>query len=132
MPMKASPTFCVESGAFSVEEGEEAQTNPGVYGKAFAKWLADRFQEAGRSVDSVVPEDWGWCVILQQEPFPLWVGCGNENGSSDKWKAFVVAEGGIFRKVFGNNDIAENVRCVKSELQRILKTAPGATRTWTE
>jgi len=54
MPMKASPTFCVESGAFSVEEGEEAQTNPGVYGKAFAKWLADRFQEAGRSVDSVL------------------------------------------------------------------------------
>ncbi|MFO1495166.1 MAG: hypothetical protein U1F26_10965 [Lysobacterales bacterium] len=79
--------YRLQSELFTPEAGEDAETNPGVYGKALARWIADGLQRRGVAVAGVVAEDWGWCVLLASRPYRLWIGCGNvqEEPSPDRW-----------------------------------------------
>ncbi len=81
------------SELFEVEPGEDERTNPGCYGKALAHWLRDRFAERGHPDASVVPEDFGWCVMLEREPALLWVGCASETEDDAEVDAEVDAAG---------------------------------------
>lgn len=81
------------SELFEVEPGEDGQTNPGCYGKALVHWLRDRFAERGYPQAAVVPEDFGWCLMLEREPFLLWVGCASETGDGAEVDAEVDAAG---------------------------------------
>lgn len=47
----------VETSFFEIEPGEDQETNPGVYGRAFAHWLADRLRSRGEPVEQVLAED---------------------------------------------------------------------------
>ena len=49
--MKQSPLLEFESSAFTVIPGEDESTNPGIYGKALAEWLADQLRAAGLPAD---------------------------------------------------------------------------------
>jgi hypothetical protein len=51
-----------ESTAFAVVEGEDTETNPGIFGKALAEWLSARLNERGVKANPPFAEDWGWCV----------------------------------------------------------------------
>ena len=48
--MTQSPLLEFESSAFLVAPGEDEETNPGIYGKALAQWLAEQLRAAGFSV----------------------------------------------------------------------------------
>jgi hypothetical protein len=45
---------------------------------ALANWMKQEFN----SVEEVIPEDWGWCLMRQHKPCSLWLGCGNEDDSN--------------------------------------------------
>ena len=47
------------STRFRVEPGEDAEINPGIYGRQLADWLRERLIEAGEAVEPVIAEDWG-------------------------------------------------------------------------
>jgi len=47
--MKQSALLEFESSAFAVIPGEDEHTNPGVYGKALAQWLAEQLRTRGVS-----------------------------------------------------------------------------------
>jgi hypothetical protein len=102
------------SELFVVEPGEDEQTNPLCFGKAFAHWLRDRFAERGYPDAAVVPEDFGWCVMLEREPFLLWVGCASElddedadpEGPEDADVADAAAGPGRVDAVAGRGDLA--------------------------
>ena len=130
--MTAAPTFVVETRAFAVETGEDEETNPGCFGKAFSAWIAQEFRDLGQAVEEVIPEDWGWCVILQRKPYSLWIGCGNQTGSTETWRAFVVAESGFLKRIFGTADTRPGIERVTDQLRRILEKTPGLTRFATE
>src|SRR4051812_18127049 len=74
----ASPTLQFRSDLFQIDPKEDEDTNPFCYGKALAEWVRSKFEERGYKPEPVVPEDWGWCVVLKREPFLLWVACGND------------------------------------------------------
>jgi len=57
--MKQSPWLEFESSAFVVVAGEDEQTNPGIYGKALAQWLAQQLRARGFAPGWVIPEDFG-------------------------------------------------------------------------
>jgi hypothetical protein len=54
---KQTPLLEFESSAFAVIPGEDEQTNPGIYGKALAEWLAVQLRAAEFSPGAVVAED---------------------------------------------------------------------------
>lgn len=72
---------------FQPIDGEDRETNPGVYGKALARWLAEALAARGITAHDVIPEDFGWVVMVSRDPCLLWYGCGNVEGSTDTWRS---------------------------------------------
>src|SRR5688572_19514467 len=74
-----TPQLWFRSDLFSIDPGgEDEETNPFCYGKQVAAWVHERFSAAGYNPEPIIPEDWGWCVMLERKPFMLWIGCGND------------------------------------------------------
>lgn len=143
-------TFTFRSDHFPVIAGEDAETNPFCYGKSLAEWIRARFAELGYRPESVIPEDWGWCVMLSRDPFLLWVGCGNQrsellesipptdkdkfvpDGEKLTWVCFVGHDVPMWTKFYwrqlrGKVTTDEAVRKATRELERILRAEPRIT-----
>lgn len=118
------------SSLFQVEPGEEEEVNPGRYGRQLAHWLRDRFAALGYPNSEAIPEDWGWCVMLQRDPFMLWIGCGNMDTDDDDfdpltqperivWHCFVTGELPFWQRLFRKVD-PDAVRQVEQQLAEVL------------
>ncbi|BDU21690.1 hypothetical protein DYGSA30_31470 [Dyella sp. GSA-30] len=108
--MTSSPQIWIKTDFFDIEPGEDEATNPGRFGKSMANWLAWKFSEGEVFQGAkVLGEDWGWCVMLQRKPFPLWVGCGNRFDTTDEWGAFVTAEPNLLYKIRHGADVKRMV-----------------------
>jgi hypothetical protein len=130
--MTQSEQYWVSTPFFTAEPGEEAETNPGRYGRAMARWLAEKLRERGQSVEEVFGEDWGWCIMLSTRPYRLWVGCGNRFGTENEWGAFVEAEPSLLQRARRSTDIRQAVQRVALMVEEILGQVPGTTRSWKE
>lgn len=88
--------FWLQSPLFKPEPEEDAHTNPGCFGKALAEWIEASLGNQGIQVEGVIPEDWGWCVMVSRGPYLIWIGCGNVQDDSPPqeltWHCFVEAE----------------------------------------
>ena len=142
-----SPTFSFRSDLFQIDPREDEQTNPFCYGKSLAEWVRAKFETLGYKPESVIAEDWGWCVMLKREPFMLWVGCGNDrsqfygtvtpeqkdsfapDGREVLWSCLVGTDAPIWtaffwKKLFGQASTQEQVAFVTRQLQGILANEP--------
>ena len=68
------------STEFPAYPNEKDEINPDRFGKRLAEFLSTQLPKFGFQVESIGAEDWGWMVELENESFPLWVGCGNCSG----------------------------------------------------
>ena len=66
-----------KSSKFEIENGEDEEINPRIYGRQLARWLKERLTEKGYHVKDIINEDWGRCLMCSRDPFMLWVGCGS-------------------------------------------------------
>ena len=119
------PCHIIRSSAFPIGSGEDTETNPGVFGRSLANYVAAQVQSRGWHVEAVIPEDFGYCVMLSRRPLTLWIGCGNRNGSTTEWMAFVVAEGAPLKRALRLLDLSNEVSRVSDVLGEILQSAPG-------
>jgi hypothetical protein len=112
--------LCFTSDRLKLLPGEE-KTNPGRYGKVLAEWVKRKLVDEGYIIEEApIPEDWGWIVTLKRKPFSLWVGCGNEEGSTIRWCLFVEAETGLFNKLFNRTNPFHEIKSVESTLENIV------------
>ena len=122
--MSSTPSIWVRTPFFVVDAGEDAETNPGIYGRAFARWLANEFVARGVPVEEVFGDDWGWCVMLSRKPFRLWIGCANRFGRTDEWGAFVKAEPTLIQRLFRTAEVTPAVNHVYGLLETIMRGVP--------
>lgn len=122
--MKQTPPLEFESSAFAVIPGEDEATNPGIYGKALAQWLAEQLHAAGFSPGAIIAEDFGWCVPLKSERHTLYVACASTGEKSDQWRVFAFAEGKVMARVLGKDRSAESLAILFTALRRCLESAP--------
>jgi len=59
------------SDLFEIEPGEDEQINPRRYGRQLASWLKAGLESRGYSVEPVIAEDWGRCLMCSRDPFLL-------------------------------------------------------------
>lgn len=123
--MTSSPQVTFTSDFFTPIAGEEDETNPGRYGKALAQWLAAQLKERGVSVEGIIPEDFGWVVMLSRKPFMLWLGCGNTDGSTTEWTVFPVAELSPLQRLFKRVDPAPEIKRLSFHLAELISSIPG-------
>jgi hypothetical protein len=114
-----------KSDFFKPIEGEDKETNPGCYGKALATWVAEKLRTRGVSVESVLAEDWGWLVMVSRNPFLLWLGCGNVDGSPGEWRVFVEAEPSLIQRLFKNVNTVPAKAELEQHLAELVQTIPG-------
>lgn len=120
--MPSSNQIWIKSTSFEVEEGEDSETNKGIYGKALAQWLASKLKENGEKVVDVIAEDWGRCILLKEKP-PTFIGCANRWGETTEWGVFVEVKEGLLKGLFGGGSSGDEVRRLEALLEKILRGA---------
>jgi hypothetical protein len=113
------------SPLFPIEPGEDSETNPGIYGRALAAWVAQTLQSRGVAIDGIIAEDFGRCVMVKRKPFKLWVTCASLDGSSTRWQMFIVVEQGPLAKLLRRPDPAPEFRQLRDHFRAILRDIPG-------
>lgn len=121
------PSHFITTPHFQVGPREDEHTNPGCYGKQLANWIAEELRAQGESVDRVLPEDFGWCVLLRADPVRFWIGCGNREESTTEWVAYVVAEASFVQRLFKRVDVRPEVERLSALLGTIVAAALGGT-----
>ena len=58
--------------------------------------------------------------MVQRKPFMLWVGCGNEDGDTQRWGLFVAAESGVLQRLFSRVDTSSAVAALEKQLENIV------------
>lgn len=100
-----SQMLTFESAAFPVAEGEDAETNPGIFGKALAEWLSKRLGDRGVITREPFAEDWGWCVEVANQKHPTGLACSSEDHEKTAWRVFAFVDLGLFGH-FSGKDVA--------------------------
>ena len=120
--MKQSPRLKFESSAFAVIPGEDADTNPGIYGKTLAGWLGQQLRLAGLDAGNVIGEDFGWCVPVKSPPYTLYVACANDE-TADHWQIFTFVEGGLMDRIFRKDKSAGLLAPLHATVRRCLESS---------
>lgn len=123
--MSVNPQVSFQTEFFKPVHGEVEETNSGRYGKALAQWLAENLKERGVAVERVIPEDFGWVVMLSRKPFMLWLGCGNTDGSTTEWNVFPVAELSTVQRLFKRINPAPEIEKLRAHLIELVPSIPG-------
>ena len=120
------------SDKFPPYDSEEDQINPGVWGKRLAEYLQENLPHQGLKVTSIGMEDWGWMIELENEGFPLWIGCGHQNGDDDEFLCFIEPSKPFIRKWLRKIDTRAQVARVAEALKEVLEANPDIRDvTWT-
>ena len=119
-----SPILEFESSAFPTTPGEDEETNPGIYGRALAQWLAEQLRTAGLRAGDVISEDFGWCVPVASTPHSLYVACASTGDAPNHWRVFAFAEGGVTARLLGKDKRAESVASLFTAVRRCLESTP--------
>ena len=125
------------SDMFEVEPGEDEEINPRMYGRQLAAWLKSQLELRGYSVEPILAEDWGRCLMCSRDPFMLWVGCGSsvdyqtakpDDPPPDKesviWHCFPEVELSLWQRWFKKPDTAPAFAKLDRTLQDILSAEP--------
>jgi hypothetical protein len=67
------------SALFPIDPAEDEETNPFLYGRALAQWMRQQLGSFGYAPEEVIPEDFGWIVVLSRGNGMLWVACVNDH-----------------------------------------------------
>lgn len=112
-----------ESDAFPPVPGEDTETNPGIYGRALAAWLAEALGAAGYVVEWVVAEDFGWVVELAHPGCTLYAAVASTDTSARRWHAFAFAELGLLARLRRSSAAAPAVSKLMTDLKRLLEAS---------
>jgi len=129
--MKTQVTF--RSKKFPPYDGEEAQINPGLWGKRLAEYLVDKLKPYGIETEEIIAEDWGWYIPIKNEGFRLAICCGHQDGDDDEFVCFTDPAIPIIRKFFKKIDATQELTRVLTAMEKILSSDPGITNVeWIE
>jgi hypothetical protein len=120
--MREGPMLRFESSSFSAERYEDETTNPDMYAKAFAAWLAVKLNERGIKTIGVFSEDFGWCVGVPTKPREIYVACASDNGRGKSFEVFYFSIGGLLSLIFEKGKAFENLKKLHHDVKDILRS----------
>lgn len=123
--MRSSRHFVFRSSIFLAEPGEDADTNPGIYGKALAIWLASQLRSKGRAVQGCLAEDFGRLVHVAHPRLRLYAACANGHDFQDQWQIFTIAEGGGLASLFASREKRDAADGLMADIENILRSEPS-------
>lgn len=119
--MISDTRYVFESDAFPPVPGEDAETNPGLYGRALAAWLAEALGPAGHVVERIVAEDFGRVLVLAHPGCRLHVAVASTDETGRVWQVFAFAELGLVARLRRSSADASAVSRLMTDLKRVLE-----------
>jgi len=103
-------------------------------GGAVAELLGEKLPGYGFPIERIIPEDWGWCVMIAHDAFPLWVACGFYPEFEDGLLCFIHPSKPHVRKWLRTISTEEPVARLANALEDILSKNPKVhdLRWWTD
>jgi hypothetical protein len=117
------------SSEFAIQPGEDEETNPRIYGKSLAAWVAGQLSKRGVTVERIVAEDFGRCVIVRSKPYMLWLACANLDSERTRWQMYIALEQNPVRRLFSRVDPAPELTRLREHLREIVSEIPGVSHT---
>lgn len=130
-------SYRFHSVLFELEPGEDDEVNPRIYGRQLSLWLKRQLERRGLSVEPVIHEDWGRCLVCSRDPVLLWVGCGSTPDhdalaldgpqpprESVEWWCFAEAEPSLVQRWFRGISGGEARAALDRTLFEILFSEP--------
>ena len=102
--------------------------NPGRWGRALADYLRSELNSRNLPGGEPYAEDWGWAVPIDNEQFPLWVGCGNYEEYDDGFLCFIEPSKPFVRKWLSKVDTSPTVERLASALEAALRQRDDVSR----
>ena len=112
------------STRFPPYDGEQEDVNPGLWGKCLAEYLEQELNARGIETNTIYSEDWGWALPIKNDSFPLWIGCGHQDGDDDEFLCFIEPSRPVIRKLFRKIDTTERVGRIAEALEDVLMSDP--------
>ncbi|MEQ1883549.1 MAG: hypothetical protein ABL967_00685 [Bryobacteraceae bacterium] len=113
------------SDLFPPYPGEEEEVNPGLWGKRLAEFLAEKLRTRGFASDEPFAEDWGWTVPIVNAEFPLWIGCGHQDGDADQFLCFIEPHTPTVCKFLKTIRTEDRVAALQAALDEVLRAETG-------
>jgi hypothetical protein len=122
------------SDKFPPYEGEEEQINTDHWGRRLGEYLKEKLSIKGIETGELGPEDWGWCLPVENESFSIWIGFGHYQEYPNGYLCFVEPSKSFVWKLFKKIDTTHQVNRVVKALDEILTSDPAITdiRWWDE
>ena len=120
--MKTQVEF--RSSKFPPYEGEEAEINPGLWGKRLTEYLAAKLAENGIETEDMTIEDWGCYLPVRTDGVRLALCCGHQNGDDDQFLCFTDPGTPKIKKLFRTIDATPQFARLLEALRRILESDP--------
>ena len=73
-------------------------------------------------------EDWGWRVDVENDAFPLWVGCGNYDDFENGFLCFIAPSKPFVRRWLSRIDTSPTVERLASALETALRQRGDVSR----
>jgi hypothetical protein len=114
------------SDAFPAYDGEEAQINPGRWGRRLAECVQAGLRSQGLEVQELIREDWGWMVPIENPGFGLRIGCGTMDGDNgNEFACFIEPSRKNVWRWFRRINTEKQVTAVAEALDRVLSRHPA-------
>jgi hypothetical protein len=126
LPKDAMLGWWFETDRFTEEHeaerrGEEPDANPGRYGRQLAEWLAGELRARSWDIGDVFCEDWGWMVSVGRDGCRLYVACGNEDGSTERWHLGPEASPSLMQRLMGKPNASALVQSLDADIETLLR-----------
>lgn len=105
---------------------EDEQVNPQVYGEELAMWIVDNIARHGLPDADYLDEDWGWRVFFGKD-FPIWIACGNVDGTKTEWLCFCVYDQSFFDRILRKPPPTKEMEKTVKALYELLRSEPEIT-----
>ena len=118
-------TFTFQSMLFPIIPDEDEETNPGIYGKALAQWLFENLHEYSITPIEIITEDFGWCILVKDDTYSLYITCTNEEEETDQWAIFAFIEGGgLIKRFFDKTRKKQKIEHLMKAVNLCLQSEP--------
>ncbi|WP_411825540.1 hypothetical protein [Luteolibacter sp. AS25] len=105
---------------------EEEEIKPGLWGSRLADYLAANLRKKGIKAGEPVAKDWGFCIPIDNNEFPLSICCGHRNGDDDEFLCFTDPATPTIRKLlFWKIDATPRLEEVTRAMDEILTSDPA-------
>lgn len=108
------------------------EVQPG--GELLAQQVLIGLPAQGYRVRKAIAEDWGWCVIVENRRFPVWIGCGRHPDREDGHLCFITPSRPRIWTWLGRVETGEVVERLADALESCVRRSGVAhhLRWWSE